>query len=127
MSRAPVPVCLCALLLACTDPRARPAPPTVQIIVSPTIHVTSPGTIPVSVYAYDAQGLDRLFVSVRSGYPGLQGDSTYLFSNLNEQTMNVLWEVPPGIPFGTQVTLTAKAKNFIGFTATDSAVVTVLR
>jgi hypothetical protein len=127
VSRAAVRLCLCALLAACTDPRARPAPPTVQVLVSQTLHVTSPGTIIVEVYAYDPQGLDRLFVTVRSGYPTLQGDSTYFFTAPNEQTMRVLWAVPPGIPVGAQITFVAKANNVVGFTASDSTILPVQR
>ena len=89
--------------------------------------MTSPGSIPASIYAYDSQGLDRLVVSVRSDSGTFQGDSTYLFAGTNEQTMNVLWTVPVGIPFQSRITLIAKAKNLIGFTATDSVILTVQR
>lgn len=110
---------------ACTDPRPRVAPPTVRIQVSSTLQVTSPGTIPAAIYVYDVQGLDQVVVSVRSGQPTLDGDSTFVFTNQNEQTVNVAWHVPPSIPNGTRISLSAKAKNLIGLVAADSVVLAV--
>jgi hypothetical protein len=83
-------------------------------------HVRSPGTIPLSIYAYDAQGLDLVLVSVRSGYPTLDGDSLLAFTQPNEQTIGVVWPVPPNLPLGTQITVAAKARNVIGFAAVDT-------
>lgn len=113
------------VVLGCTDPRPRIAPPIVQVLVSSTLTVTSPGSIPVSIYAYDVQGLDQVLVSVRSGQPTLDGDSTFVFTNQNEQTLSLVWPVPQNIPLGTRITLAAKARNLIGFTALDSVVLAV--
>jgi hypothetical protein len=125
LSRAAGPLCLCALVLSCTDPRPRIAPPTVQVIVPSNLRVRSPGTIPVSIYTYDAQGLDQLLVSVRSGHPTLDGDSTIVLTNPNEETVDVVWQVPADIPLGTLITLSAKAKNTIGFVSADSVLLAV--
>jgi hypothetical protein len=113
--------------LGCTDPRPRIAPPSVQILVSKTIHVTSPGNFTVSIYAYDVQGLDRLAVSFRNDSTSFQTDSTYFFTSTNEQTMNVVWSLPPGIPYGAQITLVAKVFNVIGFASSDTLFLPVLR
>jgi hypothetical protein len=120
-----VRLCLCALLFSCTDPRARPAAPSVQLAVSPTLVVTSPGSIPASVYAFDAQGLDSIVVSVRSPVAALQGDSSYFLPDTSQQTISVVWTVPAGVPGGTSITLTAKAFNVLGIPASDSAILAV--
>jgi len=117
---------LLALLAAagCTDPRARVAPPTVQVIVASGAHPRSPGDLPASIYAYDAEGFDSLRVTLRSTAPGFGGDSLYLFPDTTEATLNVDWQVPAGVPVGTKITIVGKVWNLIGFGASDSAVVT---
>jgi len=125
LSRAPVPLCLCALLLSCTDPRARVTPPTIRITVSPIFQVHSPGTIPTSVYAYDFQGFDSVDVAVRSTGAPLNADSLFLYPDTTEATTDVVWSVPAGIPLGTKITVAAKVWNLVGFVATDSSVVTI--
>jgi len=125
LARAAVPLCLCAAALTCTDPRARVAPPTVRVTVAPVFQVHSPGTIPTSVYAYDFQGFDSLHVTERSDFPGLNGDSLYLFPDTTEATTSVLWTVPAGVPLGTQITVSAKVWNLVGFVAIDSSTVTI--
>ncbi len=125
MRRASVPLCFCALLIACTDPRARVAAPTVKLYASSAIQVTSPGTIPVSIYAYDVQGLDQVLVTIHAGISGLDGDTTFVLSDQNEQTLSLVWPVPHNVPAGTQITLAAKARNVIGFAAFDTLLVTV--
>ncbi len=124
LSRASVPLCLCALLFSCTDPRARVAPPTVEVIVSPNIYVRSPGSIPASIYCYDFTGFDSLHVVLRSSVPQLNGDSLYLFPDTTESTQDVDWTVPSGVPAGTKITLVAKLWNLVGFAATDSVILT---
>jgi len=120
-----VALSLCACLLACTDPRARPAPPTVQVLAAAGQRVTSPGTVLASIYATDVQGLDSIVVSLRSTFSALQGDSTFLLPDTTAQTTNVIWTVPSGVPSGTSIVLRATAYNLIGFAARDSAVLTV--
>lgn len=114
----------CLLLLSCTDPRARVAPPTVRITVSPALVLRSPGSIPASIFCYDVQGFDSLRVALRSAIQPLNGDSLYLFPDTTEATTDVLWSVPTGIPAGTQITLVAKLWNLVGFAATDSVILT---
>ena len=123
LRRASVPLCLCALQLHCTDPRARVAPPTVRVLVA-TFNVTSPGIIPASIYGYDARGFDSLHVGLRSAIPLLNGDSLYLFPDTTEATQDVVWTVPSGVPAGTKITLVAKLWNLVGFAATDSVILT---
>jgi hypothetical protein len=123
--RAAMTLGACACLLACTDPRARPAPPTVRIFVASGLRATSPGTIATSISATDIQGLDSIVASLRSTFPGLQGDSTYLLPDTTAQTTSVIWAVPGGVPTGTRIVLFATAYNLIGFAARDSAVLTV--
>lgn len=123
--RASVLLVVGASVWCCTDPRSRIAAPTVKLQVSQTLKVTSPGTIPLSIYAYDPQGLDRVLVNVRSGYATLDGDSTLVFTEQYEQTLNLVWLVPDRIPVGTQITLAAKARNVIGFDGSDTLVLPV--
>jgi len=89
-----------------------------------TLHPSSPGSIPASIYAYAAEGFDSMRVSVRSTAAGLGGDSLYLFPDTTEATTNVVWTVPSGVPAGTQITVAAKVWNLIGFAASDSVLLT---
>ncbi len=114
----------CASLLACTDPRARVAPPTVRITLPIGFVARSPGSIPASIFCYDFQGFDSLHVTLRSTLAQLNGDSLYLFPDTTEATTDVQWSVPTGVPAGTQITLVAKLWNLVGFAATDSVVLT---
>jgi hypothetical protein len=112
-------------MLACTDPRARVPPPTIQVTVSPSLQVRSPGSIPASIYAADFQGFDSVRVALRSATaPQLNGDSLYLFPDTTAATTDVLWNVPSGVPVGTQIVLVAKVWNLVGFAATDSVILT---
>ncbi len=121
LSRASVPLCLCALSLSCTDPRARPAPPAVKIYVGEGGVIHSPGTIAVTAIVYDAQGVDSLHLTLKS--PFLQGDSLYLIADTTDVIQSVLWSVPSGIPVGTNFTLSAKAWDLLGFVGEDTTVV----
>ena len=109
------------LLVACTDPRARPVAPIVQLSFAPSFRLESPGSIVASLYLYDEDGLDSLDVSVRSANSTLVGDSITLFGGDQELTLPVSWQVPSGIPIGTAVTLVARARDFKGFVAADTA------
>ncbi len=116
---------LSAAPAACTDPRARPAPPGIKIVVSPAARLLSPGVIPASILMYDQEGLDSLHVSLTSPATILNGDSLYLFPDTIQITQDVVWSILPQIPSGTKVTLAAKAWNAIGFSAADSVILTI--
>jgi hypothetical protein len=117
-------LCVCASVIACTDPRPRVAPPTIQVLVNITDHPKSPGDIFAAIHAFDAAGFDSVHVTLKSNAPGFGGDSLYLFPDTTEATLNVHWTVPAGIPAGTPITLSAKVWNLIGFAASDSALLT---
>jgi len=123
--RACVPLCVCASVLSCTDPRARVEPPTVRVTVSPIFQVHSPGTIPTSVYAYDFQGFDSVRIALRSSFTAVNADSLFLFPDTTEVTTDLDWAVPSGVPLGTEITVTAKVWNLVGFSASDSTIVTI--
>ena len=123
---ASVPLCLCASLLSCTDPRARPAPPIVDLSVAPSFQLTSPGDILGSVYAFDEDGLDNLTLSVRSAADtSLNADSLILLSGDPETTRQVHWTVPAGLPVGSRVDVVARVVDFLGFASSDSLHLTV--
>ncbi len=122
--RASVSLCACALWLACTDPRARPAPPAVKLYLGPGVVATSPGTIAAAVVVHDALGVDSVHLTLSSPYPNLQGDSLYLVPDTTDFTQSVVWTVPSGIPAGTKITLGAKAWDLLGFAGADSLVLT---
>ena len=119
------PVIACICLAACTDPRARPAPPILQVTVSPTLVLTSPGSLLGSLYAYDSDGLDALEMSVAVFGGQFAGDSTILLEGTTEQTRSIHWELPAGIATGAPVTLISTVTDFSGFSTTDTLVVTV--
>ncbi|MFI5207786.1 MAG: hypothetical protein ACHQX4_07180 [Gemmatimonadales bacterium] len=109
------------LLACCTDPRARPVAPIVQLSFAPGFRLKSPGSVVASLYLFDEDGLDSLDVSVRSADSALVGDSITLFGGDQELTLPVSWQVPSGIPIGTAVTLIARARDFKGFITADTA------
>lgn len=115
-------VCLGA---ACTDPRARPVPPTVQLTLSATVRPTSPGDLVGSLYLYDANGLDsvRMKVDLESGRQ--IGDSTFFPSDPIETTRPFEWRLPGGIPAGTRIVIVVRAVSYIGFEAADTVVTAV--
>jgi len=113
------------LLVSCTDPRSRPAPPIVDAAVAPSFQLTSPGTIIGSLYMFDDDGLDALDLSIRVAGFSYEGDSTILLSGLPEETRPINWNLPPGIIVGTQVTVIARVSDFAGFASSDSLFLTV--
>ena len=124
MSRWPL-AGLC-LVLACTDPRARPAPPLLDASVAPTFELTSPGTILGSVYMFDSDGLDALELSVAVFGGSYSGDSTILLTGGEEEIHPLNWNLPGGIPINTPVTVVAKVTDFAGFSTSDTLVLHVM-
>ena len=121
---ASVRLCACALLLSCTDPRARPVAPVVQIAFGPSFKLTSPGAIIGSLYMYDVDGLRDLRLTV-AGDSLLAGDSLIFLDGSEELTRPINWTVPSGVVTGAPVTLVARVTDFAGFVATDSVKLTV--
>jgi len=109
----------------CTDPRPRPVPPTVQITLSTSVPVTSPGHIVGSIYAYDASGLDSIVVSVHSADDHFIEDSVYYPQDPFEDTHPLHWHVPPGLPARVGIQVVARAVSYIGFVAADTALTIV--
>ncbi len=114
-------LCLLAPAASCTDPRARPVAPTVQLSFAPSFRLKSPGSVVASLYMFDEDGLKSLDLSVKSADSALVGDSIILFGGDLELLRPVSWTVPSGIPIGTAVTLIARAQDFRGFVTADSA------
>jgi len=121
---AAVRLCGCALLLSCTDPRARPVAPQVVLSFGPTYILTSPGAIIGSLYMYDVDGLRDLELSV-SGDTLIAGDSLVFLTGGIELTRPINWTAPAGIATGTPIILVAKVTDFSGFIAVDSVQLTV--
>ncbi len=118
-----------ALLLAaaaCTDPRARPVPPTMQIQVAPNYVLKSPGQLVGSFYIYDTNGLTSLDMRIHTPDTTVfAGDSVVPLSGNNSETRPFYWTVPPGLPIGTQIVLSGRALDFNSFGSTDSLVFTI--
>jgi hypothetical protein len=105
---------------ACTDPRPRPAPPTVQVTLDANHPITSPGEIIGSIYAYDEHGLDSIIVSIHSADERLIGDSTFFSSDPFETTRPLIWQVPAGMSAGTGIQVVVRVVSYIGFAAADT-------
>ena len=121
--------CALALLVlaaACTDPRARPVPPTVQISMAPNQAVESPGPLLGSLYAYDANGIDSIRVRVEFGNGSTLADSVFFASGDPFQaTLPLQWQIPGGVPNRTTVRVVARVRSFIGFVAADTVLTAV--
>ena len=96
-----------------------------RVTVSPIFQVHSPGTIPTSVYAYDFQGFDSVRIALRSSFTAVNADSLFLFPDTTEVTTDLDFAVPSGVPLGTEITVTAKVWDLVGFSASDSTIVTI--
>jgi hypothetical protein len=119
-------VALLALAAACTDPRARPVPPTVQITMAPHLVVASPGLLLGSLYVYDANGIDSIRVKVDLGNGTALGDSTFFTSDDPFQaTLPLDWRIPGGVANRTAVQVVARVRSYIGFVATDTVLTAV--
>jgi hypothetical protein len=110
---------------ACTDPRPRPLPPTVQLTLSTTVRPTSPGDLLGSLYLYDANGLDSVRMKVDLENGRQIGDSTFFPSDPIETTRPFQWRLPGGIPVGTRIVIVVRALSYIGFEAADTVVTAV--
>jgi hypothetical protein len=124
MSRGTV-VAAVMLLAACSDPRARPLPPVVELRFQDAVTPRSPGNLSHSVYASDADGLDFITVRIRSADSTLDADSLRVPFDLYEATETFEWTLPAGMPPGTIIRLVATATDFVGFEAADSVEFTI--
>lgn len=114
-----------ATLAACTDPRARPVPPVVQIQVAPSFKLVSPGQMVGSLYLFDSDGLQSLSMHVYSPDSAFAADSFLFLTGDNSLTRPFKWIVPPGLATGTTVTLAARVVDFNNFATSDSLVFTI--
>jgi hypothetical protein len=126
--RATISIALVALVwlgAACTDPRPRPAPPTIRLTLSSTALPTSPGDILGSLYLYDANGIASVRMRLDLSNGQVLGDSAVVPSDPFEMTRSVQWHLQGGIPAGTRVQIVVRAVNYIGFEAADTVVTAV--
>jgi len=105
---------------ACTDPRSRPGPPTVEVTLDANHAIASPGSILGSIYAYDERGLDSIIISVHSADERLIGDSTFFSSDPFETTRPLIWQVPAGMSVGIGIQVVVRVVSYIGFAAADT-------
>jgi hypothetical protein len=105
---------------ACTDPRSRPGPPTVEVTLDSTHAITSPGEIIGSIYAYDERGLDSIIISIHSADERLIGDSTFFSSDPFETVRPLIWQVPAGMSVGIGIQVVVRVVSYIGFAAADT-------
>lgn len=111
-----------ALCLSCTDPRARPVPPIVQISFATTVQVTSPDTLDGSLYAFDEDGFILVRLRAATDDNSFNVDSTVSFDGFPEATRGIRLILPAGIPVGTRLTIAATVEDLAGFATTDSTV-----
>jgi hypothetical protein len=120
-------IAVLALAVACTDPRARPVSPTVQITLTPRTVVASPGPLTGSLDVYDPNGIDSIRVSLELGNGSTVADSTFFPSGTDpfEVMLPLLFQLPGALPARTSVRIVARARSFIGFAAADTLVTAV--
>lgn len=113
---------LALLAAACTDPRARPVGPSVQVMVTPRTVVASPGTLTGSIDVYDASGIDSVRVRVELGNGSTVSDSSFFPSGSDpfDLTLPMLFQLPGGLPNRTQVRIVARARSYLGLADADT-------
>ena len=122
--RAAVRLCAGAAVLSCTDPRARPVAPLVSLEFGTSRQVTSPGQIDGLLYAYDADGIQKVVQRLRTA-DSVLSDSTFLFGADQEITRSITFAIPRGLSVGTQVRVLATVTDWVNFVTADSVVFTV--
>lgn len=118
-------VCVGAAMMACTDPRARPVPPVLDMNLGAALETTSPGQILGSVHLFDEDGLFSLKLTALTADSVIEGDSTIVLGGETELNRGVNWAVPAGLANGTQITVTAMVTDFAGFATSDTLLITV--
>jgi hypothetical protein len=73
-----------------------------------------------SLYAYDADGLDRVVLRVLSADSQLADTATFTPTELFELVQTVIVTIPGGIPPSTPISFVATATDFIGLVSVDS-------
>jgi hypothetical protein len=116
---------LASLGAGCTDPRARPTPPTIRLTLSDSVHPVSPGDLLGSLYLFDENGIASARMKVELSNGSVLGDSALVLPDPFESTLPFAWRLPGGIPIGTGIRVVVRAVNYIGFEAADTAVTTV--
>lgn len=111
-----------AVLVSCTDPRPRPAPPTVELTLDTTQAIHSPGQVLGSVYIHDDHGIDTVYVGIHSADERLIADSVVGISDFFEVSRPIHWVVPPGLAPGTGIQVVVRVVSFVGFVGADTAV-----
>ena len=107
-------------LVSCTDPRARPVPPSVDLLFAPGLVVTSPGDLTGSLYAYDVDGLANLRLELFSADSALAIDSFLALNPEVDQIRGLNFQIPDGLAVGTLLTLVTTVSDQAGFQSTDS-------
>ncbi|HEU5261030.1 MAG TPA: hypothetical protein VFU41_06335 [Gemmatimonadales bacterium] len=103
---------LAASLCACLSERPRPGPPTISFSLNKeTVQSRNPpDTLIVNVRAADPDGLDSVWVQLANG-PLVGADG--LFDEVLEGPFRVT--VPPGLPQGSVLPVTVRARDVVGF------------
>ncbi len=118
--RAAVLLCACAAALSCTDPRARPVPPDLDVQFAPTFTLTSPGSLDASIYMFDDDGIATLHVKAQSDDSLFALDSLIGLVGEQEAIRPIAWTVPPGIAANMGVWVRVTVRDFAGFETKDS-------
>lgn len=109
------------LVAACTDPRSRPVPPTVDLSFAPGTVAHSPGDLYGALYAYDADGLATVRLYLLSSDSTLSLDSALDLPDAFELNHSIHFRVPPGVPVGTALKVIGRAEDLVRFVAADTA------
>jgi hypothetical protein len=108
------------LALACSEPRARPVPPDIELAFDTAQAIHSPGTLTGTVNVHASGGLDLLHIRLSTADSVFVLDTLEGYAGEQDLARAVTWEISPGLPVGTTLSFTVKARDFIGFETADS-------
>lgn len=122
-SRIPTALAACAVfttLLACSPDRLRPGPPSLTLEVPEGSTVFSPDTLPIAVFAADANGLDSVVVRMLG-----ETHSVDAFSEVELITV-ILFPIPAGLLPGRLLSIFGRVSDVTGQETTVETSVTVI-
>jgi len=111
---------LLVAMAACSKPRPRPVPPSIEFVYDTTQVIQSPGALTGTVNVHASGGMDFLHLRLATADSIFVLDTLEGYAGERDITRPIAWEIVPGLAPGTTLHFTVIARDFIGFETLDS-------